>query len=181
MPIIDCNDYIDDNVTLEWINDVKYMSPSPHPNHGVVYSQIFNSIYNYLKGKNCRVFPNKTDLLLSKPNDLINIADLKKPVVPDLFIICNKNFELVSNTIVAIPDFICEIVSPSSMKIDNNLKKNLYLSRQVKEYWIVNYLDRTIKVHFNNEETVFNFEDEVKINILDDFSICLKDVELFEV
>lgn len=174
-------DYYDDNTTVEWINGVKYMSPSPHPNHGTVYSELFNNFYNYLKGKACKLFPDKTDLCLTNPNEPINISDLKKPIVPDLFVVCDNKFELVGNSIVAIPDFICEIVSPGSIKTDNSIKKELYLSKGVKEYWIVNYLDKSIKVFFNNKEFNFSFEDEVKVNIFSNLSICLKDIELFEV
>lgn len=172
--------YYDDNMTVEWVNDIKYMSPSPHPNHGIVYSELFNNFYNYLKGKSCKVFPDKTDLCLSNPNEPINISDLKKPIVPDLFVVCDKKFELVGNNIVCIPDLVCEIVSPSSIKMDNEIKKDLYLSKGVKEYWVVNYLDKTIKVYFDNKETIFSFEDEVKVNILENLTISLKDVELFE-
>ena len=111
----------------------------------------------------------------------MNISDLKKPIVSDLFVICDNKFELVGNNIVCIPDFICEIVSPSSIKIDNTIKKELYLDKGVKEYWIVNYLDKTIKVYFENKEINFSFEDEVKVNIFNNLTICLKDIELFEV
>lgn len=171
----------DDNITVEWVNDVKYMSPSPHPNHGMVYSELFNDFYNYLKGKGCRLFPDKTDLCLSSPEIPINISELKKPIVPDLFIVCDSKFELVGNNIVAIPDFICEIVSPSSIKMDNVIKKELYLSKGVREYWIADYFDKTITVCFDDEEKVYSFQDEIKVNIFEDLTICLKDVKLFEV
>lgn len=173
------SDYYDDNITVEWINGIKYMSPSPHPNHGMVYKKIFNKLANYLEGKECELFPDKTDLTLVSPKEPINIDDLKKPIVPDLFVICDNKFELVNNNIVAIPDFICEIVSPSSVETDNKIKKELYTSKGVKEYWIVDYRDKTIKVCFNNKESVFSFEDEIKVNIFDDLIICLKDVKLF--
>jgi len=81
------------------------------------------TFYNYLKGKDCKVFPDETDLCLNNPNEPINISDFKKTIVPDLFVVCDNKFELVGNNIVCIPDFICEIVSPSSIKIDNSLKK----------------------------------------------------------
>lgn len=71
-------DFYDDNITVEWINGVKYTSPSPHPNHGKVYTEILNNFYNYLKGKSCLLFPDNTDLFLANPNEPINIADLKK-------------------------------------------------------------------------------------------------------
>lgn len=173
--------YYDDNVTVEWINGIKYMSPSPHPNHGIVYGELFNNFYSYLKGKNYKFFPDKTDLCLANPNEPINISDLKKPIVPDLFVVCDNKFELVGNNIVCIPDFICEIVSPSSIQMDNSIKKELYLSKGVKEYWVVNYLEKTIKVYFDSKESIFSFEDEVKVNIFNDLPICLKDLELFKV
>jgi Uma2 family endonuclease len=174
-------DYYDDNITIEWINDVKYMSPSPHPNHGRVYKKIFNKIANYLEGKECELFPDKTDLCLSDPECPVNIADLKKPIVPDLFVICDNKYELVGNSIVAIPDYICEIVSPSSIKMDNNTKKQLYIAKGVKEYWIIDYFDKTITVCFNGKESIFSFQDEVKVNIFNDLTISLQDVKLFEV
>lgn len=173
--------YHDENITIEWINDVKYMTPSPHPNHGRVYKKIFNILANYLEDKDCELFPDKTDLCLANPNEPINIDSLKKPIVPDLFVVCNNRFELVGNNIVAIPDFILEIVSPSSIKIDNNIKKELYLSKGVKEYWIVDYFDKSITVCFEHKESVFSFEEEVKVNIFKDLVICLKDIKLFEI
>lgn len=173
-------DFYEDNKTIQWINDVKYMSPSPHPNHGIIYSKIFNKIYNYLEGKKCRVFPDKVDLILSDPNGTINIKDLKKPVVPDLFVVCDNKFELINNNIIAIPDFICEIVSPSSVKMDTILKRDLYLAKGVREYWIVDYINKSIIVYFDGKEMVYSFEDEVRVNIFENLSICLKDVELFE-
>ncbi len=173
-------DYYEDNMKVEWVNGIKYMSPSPHPNHGRVYSKIFNTIFSYLEGKSCEVFPDKTDLSLCDPQSPINIVDIKKPLVPDLFVVCNKKYELVGNNIIAIPDFICEIVSPSSIKMDNVIKKELYLSKGVREYWIVNYYDKTIVVCFDGKETIFSFQDEVKVNIFNDLTICLKDIKLFE-
>ena len=173
--------YYDDNITIEWVNDIKYMSPSPHPNHGMVYKKIFNKLANYLENKTCELFPDKTDLCLYNPELPINISDLKKPIVPDLFVICDNKFELVGNSIVAIPDFVCEIVSPSSIKMDNIIKKQLYLSKGVREYWIIDYFDKTLTVCFNGKENVFSFQDEVKVNIFSDLTICLKDVRLFEI
>lgn len=50
-----------DNITVEWINGIKYMSPSPHPNHGIVYSKMFYSFYSYFLGKSSKVFPDKKE------------------------------------------------------------------------------------------------------------------------
>jgi Uma2 family endonuclease len=173
--------YYEDNNTVEWINGVKYMTPSPHPNHSRVYLEIITIISTYLRGKACKIFPDKVDLSLANPKEPINISDLRKPIVPNMFIVCDNKFELVGNNIVAIPDFICEIVSPSSVKMDKEIKKELYLSKGVKEYWIVDYYDKSITVCYDGNETIYSFDDGIKINILDNLTICLKDVELFEV
>lgn len=173
--------YYDDNTTVQWVNGVKYMTPSPHPNHARVYLEIMKSLIIYLDRKRCKVFPDKVDLILSDPKAPINISDLKKPIVPDMFVVCDDKFELVGNNIVSIPDFICEIVSPSSIKMDKEIKKELYISKGVKEYWIVDYLEKSIRVCYNGSETVYSFDDEIKVNVLENLYICLKDIELFEV
>lgn len=172
---------IDDNgkVTIEWINNTKYISHSPHPNHGVVYSELFNQLFNYVKGKDYMLFPGSTDLIIANPNKPINISDLKRPVVPDLFIVRDNNFEIVGNTIVAIPDFICEVVSPCSIKMVLVIKKDYYLSKGTTEYWVVNYLDNTITVFYDSKELTYSFNENIRVNIFRDFIICLKDIELF--
>ena len=65
--------------------------------------------------------------------------------------------------------------------MDNIIKKDLYLSKGVREYWIVNYLEKTIVICFDNKESVHSFDDIFKVNIFDDLAVCLKDVELLEI
>ena len=148
--------------------------------HGFL-TGVFSNMKGYIVKSNREGGSGRSDLFITNSNEPINIADLKKPIVPDLFIVCDSKFELVGNNIVCIPDFICEIVSPSSIKMDNEIKKELYLSKGVKEYWVVNYLEKTIKVYFDNKENIFSFEDQVKVNIFNDLTLCLNEIELFEV
>ena len=57
-------------------------------------------------------------------------------VEPDISIICDKK-KLTPKGCTGAPDFIIEIVSPSSRRMDYIIKNSLYSSAGVREYWIV--------------------------------------------
>lgn len=167
----------DEKIKEEWINGVKYMSPRPAPNHGRIQTYISRKIGNYLENKECELF-SEVDLTLSEKDKPLDIFKLKHPIIPDLFVVCNENYEEVGNNIVCIPDSVFEIVSPSSIKMDYDIKKELYLNAGVKEYWVVDYLQKQIIVWFNGEQKEYDFEEKVKVNIFDDLEIDLSKVKL---
>ena len=57
------------------------------------------------------------------------------------------------------PDWIIEIVSPSTSRIDYGVKLFKYRTAGVREYWIVNPMKKTV--------TVFDMESEEKSNQYD--------------
>lgn len=63
-------------------------------------------------------------------------SDDKTYVEPDISIVCDKN-KITDKGINGAPDFIIEIVSPSSRRMDYNTKNALYADAGVREYWIV--------------------------------------------
>ena len=63
-------------------------------------------------------------------------CDEKTIVQPDLLILCDVS-KLSGNTIVGAPDFIVEILSPSTRKKDMFIKLEKYMTAGVREYWIV--------------------------------------------
>ena len=58
----------------------------------------------------------------------------KDAVFPDVAF-----FELV-------PDWVCEILSPSNMRLDRTKKVPLYASFGVKHLWLINPRDKTLEV-----------------------------------
>ena len=46
-----------------------------------------------------------------------------------------------------VPDWVVEVISPSTALIDLNLKRDLYQKHGVQEYWIVHPLDRWVMVY----------------------------------
>lgn len=92
--------------------------------------ELSSSIRDYIRQKkgDCQV--------LQAPLAVALFADDKTYVEPDVSVICDKN-KITSKGINGAPDFIIEIVSPGSRKMDYNTKNALYADAGVREYWIV--------------------------------------------
>ena len=66
------------------------------------------------------------------------------------------------------PDFIMEVMSPSSRRVDMLIKLNRYMRAGVKEYWIVDPEKKTVLVYdfINNDFAhTYTFDDEIPVAI----------------
>lgn len=79
------------------------------------------------------------------------------------------------------PDWIIEIVSPSDPKHDYVDKLKLYLDAGVREYWIVNPMNKSVIVYHLDAEPFamesHTFSDTVKAGIYDDFLIDFSEID----
>lgn len=80
------------------------------------------------------------------------------------------------------PDFVIEILLPSTSKKDRTLKYHKYRNAGVREYWIIDLMKKTVVVYYFEKELfarVYTFEDKVPVNIFDEE--CVIDFqELYE-
>jgi len=67
-------------------------------------------------------------------------------VQPDLVVICDSA-KLTEQGCTGAPDFVLEILSPSTAYKDMEDKLRLYESRGVREYWIINPGNETLLVY----------------------------------
>ncbi len=68
------------------------------------------------------------------------------------------------------PDFVLEVLSPSTRRKDEYLKTYKYCSAGVREYWMIDPEKRRIVVHDfedNDQICIYGFEDVVPIRIWD--------------
>ena len=93
-------------------------------------------------------------------------------VEPDISVICDPD-KLNDKGCFGAPDWIIEIVSPSSRRMDYFTKLFKYRTAGVREYWIVDPDRKRIVVYdFESEDTKdYSFSDTVKVNIYDDLYI----------
>ncbi len=105
--------------------------------------------------------------LYMSPSDVELTEDRRTVVQPDLYIHCHPEKENPGSYKGA-PDFIIEILSPSTSSIDLLTKLNLYQKCGVREYWIINPPDKTVAVYlFDKESTIliYTFDDVVPVAI----------------
>lgn len=93
-------------------------------------------------------------------------------VEPDISVICDPN-KLNDKGCNGAPDWIIEIVSPASKRMDYYNKLFKYRTAGVKEYWIVDP-DKSRIIVYNFEQSTmeeYSFTDSVKAGIYSDLLI----------
>lgn len=112
----------------------------------------------------CSVFPAPFAVFLNE-ND-------KNYVEPDISIICDKN-KITDKGCNGAPDWVIEIVSPSSKAMDYFTKLFKYRTAGVREYWIVDPAKEMIMVYRFEKETMeqYSFGEDVAVGIYERFSI----------
>ncbi|MBR4026990.1 MAG: Uma2 family endonuclease, partial [Lachnospiraceae bacterium] len=97
---------------------------------------------------------------------------------PDISVICDKN-KLTDRGCNGAPDFIVEIVSPSSRKMDYSTKNSLYFESGVREYWIVDPQKERTTIYRYEEDAapmIFSFEQTITVGIYGDLNINIAEL-----
>jgi Uma2 family endonuclease len=73
-----------------------------------------------------------------------------KTYQPDILILLTESFsKMQENKIEGAPDLIVEVLSPSTAYYDLKHKKSIYEKQGVKEYWVVDPIDKTVEIYQN--------------------------------
>ncbi len=122
------------------------MSPAPTSQHQHISVAMSSTIYNYLKGKPCRVFTAPFDVILPVTPGISNTV-----VQPDITVVCNPS-KITEHGCNGAPDLVVEVVSKSSVTRDLHEKYGVYEQAGVREYWIVHPQDRSLIIFFLNDK-----------------------------
>ncbi|MBF0551925.1 MAG: Uma2 family endonuclease, partial [Deltaproteobacteria bacterium] len=106
-----------------------------------------------LENKQCEVYVAPFDVRLPLTDE--NDRDVINVVQPDLLVVCDPA-RLDERGCRGAPDFVIEIVSPSSIDRDQIDKAALYERAGVKEYWVINLLDLTVTIRRLNEQGAYS-------------------------
>ena len=173
-------------IKTEIVDGVEYdMSPATLKHHAI-QGNLYAIIWHFLRGKTCKVF---TETGVS--------FDERNYFIPDLLVVCDKN-KLTPQGIEGAPDFVVEILSPSTKRKDITVKKAVYERFGVKEYWIIGPNDESIEVyllhdgHYELDNVYHNATEKdmehmseaekaeihlsLKISLYDDLEIQTKDI-----
>lgn len=151
---------------------IYYMAP-PGRVHQKIAGKLFTAISNYIntKGGSCEPYAAPFCVRLNK-NDT-------NYVEPDISVICDPG-KLTDEGCEGAPDWIIEVVSPGSRRMDYSIKLFKYRSAGVREYWIVDPAKGRIMVHDLEHEDIneYSFSDTVKAGIYEDFSIDFSQLDI---
>lgn len=144
---------------------IYYMAPPSRAHQDIIFS-LSRKIADYIDSKNggCKVYLAPFAVFLNE--------DDKNYVEPDISIICDPN-KLNDKGCVGAPDWIIEIVSPSSKQTDYYKKLFKYRTAGVREYWVADP-DRKIVTVYNFEHDTmeeYPFGEEVPAGIYEGFSV----------
>ena len=156
----------------ELIDGVIYDMAPPNRLHQELVSELHYKITDYIKKNkgDCKAYPAPFAVFLN--------ADDKNYVEPDISIICD-NDKLDDKGCNGAPDWIIEIASPSTKRIDYGIKLFKYRSAGVREYWIVNPRTRIVNVYDFEKEALtdqYCFDDDIQVCIYDDLIINIAEL-----
>ena len=157
----------------ELIDGYMYMMAPPKRQHQRILINLATEINNYIRrvSGNCEV--------VAAPFGVFLFNDDSNFVEPDISVICDPS-KLDEDGCHGAPDWVIEIISPSSRKMDCIIKLDRYRRAGVREYWIVDPKTETVRVcNFEkgeNEERDYGFNDVVRVGIYADLEIDFKTI-----
>lgn len=156
---------------IEIINGKAFLMATPSRIHQEICFEIGRQLGNYLEGKPCRVYPAPFGVRLFEQNGN-RPEDVDTVVEPDISVVCDRS-KLDRYGCKGAPDLIIEVLSPSTQRHDQLVKLNLYQRAGVKEYWIVDPQNSTVRVMLRTDAGIFQTHevwqqnDVAKVNVLD--------------
>jgi Uma2 family endonuclease len=132
-----------------------------------------------LKDDACEVFYAPFDVRLGHAN--ATDQDITDVVQPDILVVCDPE-KLDERGCKGAPDWVIEITSPGTASRDHIAKRKLYEQYCVKEYWIVQPVDRVVMVYRLEPDgcyarpDVFGETDAVPVEVIPGLVLDLKRV-----
>lgn len=151
----------------ELINGKMYMMASPSRTHQRMLMAMMVQIYNYIaskKGK-CEVY--------AAPFAVYLHNDDKTYLEPDIIVVCDTE-KLDEKGCHGAPDWVVEVVSLSSKRMDRVLKLAEYRKAGVREYWLVDPEAQRVTVYrWESDEVVetYTFDERIPVGIYEDLEI----------
>ena len=159
-----------ENERIEIINGEAVMMAPPTRIHQEILMELSRQLANFLEGKKCKVYPAPFAVrLFEKDGD--SPEDVDTMVEPDISVVCDHG-KLDKHGCKGAPEFVVEILSPSTKRHDRLVKLDLYQRAGVREYWIVDPDSATVqaftlKDRYLHPHEVYNEKDIAKVNVLE--------------
>ena len=159
----------------ELIDGVHYVTPSPYIPHQIIVGRLFVAIANFLATRKDlgRMFLSPVDVVMSD-HDV---------VVPDFtFVAADQQSILTEANVQGSPALVVEVLSPSTRRRDEGIKRNLFAQQGVKEYWLVDRKAMQVSICWRAEDGTFptiatlTQDDQLTTPLLPGFVLSMRDL-----
>ncbi|WP_454455105.1 Uma2 family endonuclease [Thauera phenylacetica] len=168
---------------LTWPDDARYelidgeaflMPPAPLVEHQEVAGEVFRQLANQLDGQPCRPYIAPVDVRLPRKDEAD--AAIDTVVQPDVLVVCDPS-KIDRRGVRGAPDWLLEVLSPSTAAHDQIAKRRTYERAGVREYWLVHPGDRTLTVYVlengqYGRPEIYELKDATPIGVLPGVSIA---------
>ena len=141
------------------------MSPAPNRKHQEISLSTTLILAKLLKNKPCKMYIAPFDVRLINFKESTKDNQVTSVVQPDLCVICDQN-KLDDKGCIGSPDLIIEILSPGNSKREMDIKFDLYEENGVKEYWIVNPIEKNIYIYVLENERYIGIKPLIETSTL---------------
>ena len=132
---------------VELIDGVFYDMAAPSVVHQLITGSVYAQFLAYIRQKGGKCLP------LVSPVDVKLDPDNKTMVQPDVVVICDRS-RVQEKIVEGGPDFVLEVVSPSSTSRDYVRKAAKYIESGVREYWIIDPMQERVLTYDFTEDGV---------------------------
>jgi Uma2 family endonuclease len=145
------SDYLKWKITdrLELIRGYVRQMAAPSREHQDISRNLNHFIDMHFWGKSCSYYTAPFDVRFPR-FDTVSQKEIITIVQPDICVICDEK-KLDKKGCLGAPDLIIEILSPGNSKKEMREKFEIYEESGVKEYWIVNVMDKNVLIYTLNE------------------------------
>lgn len=169
---------IPDDKRVELIDGFFYDMAAPSAAHQIIVLRLWNILDECIRKHDCNC------RALASPFDVQVNRDDKTMVQPDVIIFCGME-NVRKNKYYGAPEFVAEVLSPSTRRKDMFIKLNKYRDSGVKEYWVIDPKYKVVTVYdLENDLPVekYSFSDRIPVRISEgkcevDFSLIDKEAE----
>ena len=158
---------------VELIDGVFYDKESPTSVHQITLLEIGAQLSFYMKGAG-----HKGAIIVS-PMDVQLDGNDRTMVCPDLFVVCDRG-KVGQRVVYGVPDFVIEITSPTSRRMDMSIKLSKYSEAGVREYWLIDPDKKRVLVYPLEQEelpVMYDFHGQVPVGIFDG-ELCVDFTEI---
>lgn len=152
-----------DGERAELIDGQLIYMETPSITHQLIAGEVYRQIANFIYDHNGNCMPGIA------PMGVQLDCDEKTMVEPDVLVVCDPE-KIKGRDVYGAPDFVLEVLSPSTAKKDIYTKSMKYRNAGVREYWMIDPENGTLDVcpfGFGEDVVTYDFTKPIPVRIFE--------------